>query len=100
MNLRRYTVTVAGALGIAAASMAAYAVTAQRKPVEIQPRPAAATMGEGGSVLSANTDKLIAFLKVGRMPDDPATRTGGVMPGFAWMPEDDLRAVAEYLTAN
>ena len=48
-------------------------------------------------VRSATQDELIAFLRVGRMPNDPATVTGMVMPGFAWIAEQDLVALAGYI---
>jgi len=48
-------------------------------------------------VVSSSQDELIAFLKVGRMPNDPATITGLVMPGFAWIAEQDLAALAAYV---
>ena len=51
-------------------------------------------------VMSSDADELVAFLKVGRMPNDPASLTGGVMPGFSWMPEADLRQIVEYLAGN
>lgn len=51
-------------------------------------------------IKSTTTEELIAFLKVGRMPNDPASLTGGVMPGFMWMPDADLRAIADYLAAD
>ena len=58
------------------------------------------TLADSELVNSSSADELIAFLKIGRMPNDPASLTGGVMPGFAWMPEADLRAIAAYLAAN
>ena len=45
-------------------------------------------------VASSSQDDLIAFLKVGRMANDPATVTGLVMPGFAWIAAPDLAALA------
>lgn len=52
---------------------------------------------DSGFVASASEDELIAFLKVGRMPNDPATITGLVMPGFAWIAEPDLAALAGHV---
>jgi hypothetical protein len=79
MNLRRHSGLAIGALGVAAVSMAAYAVTAP------------------GFVASSSPEELAAFLKVGRMPNDAATITGMVMPGFAWIAEQDLAALAAHV---
>ena len=48
-------------------------------------------------VANSSTAELVEFLKVGRMPTDPASVTGIPMPGFAWMQPADLNAVASYL---
>lgn len=48
-------------------------------------------------VRSKSPDDLVAFLKAGRTPDDPATVTGRPMPSFDWLTDSDLRAVAEYI---
>ena len=58
------------------------------------------TLAGSELVKSSTGDELVTFLKVGRMPNDPGSLTGGVMPGFAWMPEADLRAIAAYLAAD
>ena len=42
-------------------------------------------------------EELVAFLKVGRMPGDPASVAGRPMPGFGWLPEADLAEIAAYL---
>jgi len=121
MNLRRHTCLAIGAFGAAAVSMAAYAVTAVvEKPAVI----ASATGGQqlfnaqciachgvdargveglgvslvdSGFVALSSQQELIEFLKVGRMSTDPATVTGLVMPGFAWMADADLAALAQRL---
>jgi mono/diheme cytochrome c family protein len=54
---------------------------------------------DSGFVASSSREKLIEFLKLGRMPNDPATVTGLVMPGFAWIAEEDLAALAGYVKA-
>lgn len=51
-------------------------------------------------VNSKSVDELTEFLKVGRMPGDPETVSNGAMPGFAWVSEDELRAIAEFLKAK
>lgn len=43
---------------------------------------------------------LVAFLKAGRLPDDPASLTGRPMPGFAWVAEGELRALADFLKSR
>lgn len=50
-----------------------------------------------GLVADSSEAELIEFLKVGRLPTDPASVTGIPMPGFAWMEAGDLAAVAAYL---
>ncbi len=40
---------------------------------------------------------LVEFLKIGRLPTDPASVTGIPMPGFAWMEAGDLTEIAVYL---
>ena len=55
------------------------------------------SLADSRFVRSATQDELIAFLRVGRMPNDPATVTGMVMPGFAWIAEQDLVALAGYI---
>jgi mono/diheme cytochrome c family protein len=48
--------------------------------------------------VAKNTEaQLAAFLKQGRMPDDPASLTHRPMPSFSWVPEADLQAIAAYL---
>lgn len=48
-------------------------------------------------VRNTPTDGLIDFLKAGRTPEDPAAITDRAMPGFDWLTDSDLRAVAEYI---
>lgn len=47
-----------------------------------------------------SVDELTEFLKAGRMPGDPDTISNGAMPGFAWVTEDELRSIAEFLKAQ
>lgn len=44
--------------------------------------------------------ELVAFLKVGRMPGDPESVAGRPMPGFGWLPEDDLAEIAAYIKSR
>lgn len=48
-------------------------------------------------VSTSSQSELVEFLKVGRMPTDPGTVIGLVMPGFPWLAEQDLAALADYL---
>jgi len=48
-------------------------------------------------VASKSVAELTEFLKVGRMPGDPGTLSNGAMPGFAWVSEDELRSISEFL---
>jgi len=48
---------------------------------------------------SAEPD-LVGFLKDGRLPDDPDSLTGRPMPGFAWVAEGELRALAAFLKSR
>jgi EmrB/QacA subfamily drug resistance transporter len=50
-------------------------------------------------VTGTGTAGLAAFLKVGRMPGQPGNVSGRVMPGFAYLPEAELQALAAYLKA-
>jgi mono/diheme cytochrome c family protein len=45
-------------------------------------------------------DALLAFIKVGRMPDDPATVSGRPMPGFGWLPEAELAAIVAFVKSR
>lgn len=53
-----------------------------------------------GFVSGKSVDELTEFLKVGRMPGDPETVSNGAMPGFAWVSEDELRGIAEFLKSQ
>ncbi len=64
-------------------------------------------MGRMGNTLVANAfiqerddDALIAFLKVGRMPDDPANESKMLMPpkgGNPKLSDEDLRLIVSFL---
>lgn len=43
---------------------------------------------------------LLAFLKAGRLPDDPASVAGRPMPGFGWVPEAELAAIVAHLKSR
>lgn len=51
-------------------------------------------------VADKSVAELAEFLKIGRMPGDPGTISNGAMPGFAWVSEEELRAISEYLKAQ
>ena len=44
-----------------------------------------------------NVDEIVIFLKEGRMPNSSDTLSGGVMPGFAWMPEEEIQDIATFI---
>jgi mono/diheme cytochrome c family protein len=48
-------------------------------------------------VRRSDTAALIAFLKVGRLPGQADNMSGRVMPGFDYLPEAELAAVAEFV---
>jgi mono/diheme cytochrome c family protein len=52
---------------------------------------------DSGYVAASGVDRLTAFLKVGRMLNDPDSITGRPMPGFAWADDAQLAEIAEYL---
>jgi mono/diheme cytochrome c family protein len=51
-------------------------------------------------VQSKSTAELVEMLKVGRMPDSVDSVKGRVMPGFAWMGDDQLTEMAVFLKAQ
>ena len=48
-------------------------------------------------VAERSVAELVAFLKAGRLPDDPDSVSSRPMPGFAWVEEADLVAIAEHV---
>lgn len=48
-------------------------------------------------VRARSLEQLVEFLKVGRLPNDPDTVSGRPMPGFAWIDEAQLAAIAAYV---
>ena len=42
-------------------------------------------------------EETIEFLKVGRMINSEESISGGVMPGFSWLPEEELEEIAGYI---
>lgn len=103
------SVTVGLALG-AALSMAAYPVAAadsspqfEQNCVACHGADAQGVEGLGVSLVESafaaksSEAELVAFLKQGRMPDDPTSRTHRPMPSFSWIAESDLQAIASYL---
>lgn len=51
-------------------------------------------------VAAKSTGELVEFLKIGRMPDDPATVSGRPMPGFSWIPEAELQEIAAFVKSR
>ena len=54
-------------------------------------------LAESSYVASTGVAGLVKFLKVGRLPNDPASVSGRPMPGFAYVDEAELAAIARYL---
>jgi mono/diheme cytochrome c family protein len=52
---------------------------------------------ESSYVASSSSAELVQFLKVGRLPNDPASITRLPMPGFALLDAAQLAAIADYL---
>lgn len=48
-------------------------------------------------VAGASAAELVEFLKLGRLPNDPASVSGQPMPGFAYLDDAELAALADYL---
>ena len=58
------------------------------------------TLAGSAYVGRSDAASLAAFLKVGRMPGQPGNISGRVMPGFAYLPDPELAALAEFLKAR
>jgi EmrB/QacA subfamily drug resistance transporter len=48
-------------------------------------------------VRRTSADALVALLKAGRMPGQPGNVSGRVMPGFSYLPDAELAAIAAYV---
>jgi mono/diheme cytochrome c family protein len=48
----------------------------------------------------SSTDTLVAFLKAGRLVDDPASISGRPMPGFSWVSDAELLEIANFLKSR
>jgi mono/diheme cytochrome c family protein len=55
---------------------------------------------ESAFVRRSTSAELITFLRSGRLIDHPATLTGRPMPGFGWLTDGELEALAEFLKAQ
>ncbi len=51
-------------------------------------------------VARASQEQLVAFLRVGRLADDPASITGRPMPEFSWLAESELESIAAFLKSR
>ena len=58
------------------------------------------TLAGSAYVGRSDAATLAAFLKVGRMPGQPGNISGRVMPGFAYLPDPELAALAGFLKAR
>ena len=48
-------------------------------------------------LMQANLEQTINFLRSGRMPNTEDSVSGGIMPAFAWLPEEELEEIASYI---
>ena len=48
-------------------------------------------------LIQANLEQIVHFLKSGRMPNAEDSISGGVMPAFAWLQEEELEEIASYV---
>ncbi len=62
--------------------------------------PLGVTLVGSAFIKRKSQDELVAMLKVGRTPDSPDTVKGRVMPGFAWMSDDQLNELAAFLKSQ
>ena len=58
------------------------------------------TLKNSDFLKNMTTNEIIAFLKVGRMPNADDSISGGVMPGFSWLEESELEEIAEFIKVN
>jgi len=59
-----------------------------------------ATLTDSEFINNMDLEAIIEFLKVGRMINSENSISGGVMPGFAWLPEEELEEIAGYIKSN
>jgi mono/diheme cytochrome c family protein len=59
--------------------------------------PLGVTLVGSPFIMQSSNEQLIAMLKVGRLPDSPDSVKGRVMPGFAWMTDEQLTEIAAFL---
>ena len=111
MHLRRCTAAAGLAVGAAAFSVAACAAEAdspefQQNCVACHGVDAKGVEGLGVNLIESpfvgrtSGKDLVAFIRQGRLPDDPNSRTGRPMPGFSWIPEADLQAIAAFVKSR
>jgi EmrB/QacA subfamily drug resistance transporter len=55
------------------------------------------TLVDSSYTIGLTSEQLVEFLKVGRMPGQPGSIRNGVMPGFAYLPADELAEIAAYV---
>ncbi len=51
-------------------------------------------------VSESSLEELIEMLKLGRMPNSNNSISGGIMPGFSWLSESELNAIATYIKST
>jgi mono/diheme cytochrome c family protein len=107
MTLRRQAAVLGASLALAGFSRAAFAVTDHEmfaaNCVACHGPDLKGVQGLGVNLVASkfvagkSVAQLVAFLKVGRQPGDPASVAGRSMPAFAWLAEADLTAIAAYV---
>ena len=59
-----------------------------------------ASLQNSDFVSESSLEKLIEMLKLGRMPNSDNSISGGIMPGFSWLSESELNAIATYIKST
>jgi mono/diheme cytochrome c family protein len=62
--------------------------------------PLGVTLVGSPFIQKSSNEELLAMLKVGRQPDSPDSVKGRVMPGFAWMTDEQLGEIVVFLKAQ
>ena len=55
------------------------------------------SLTESELIDSSSEEEIVAFIRAGRMPDDPDTVSVQPMPAFDYLPQEELLQIAAYL---
>ncbi len=58
------------------------------------------TLVDSAFLQNMDLEETVEFLKIGRMINSDDSISGGVMPGFSWLPEAELQDIAEYIKSS